>query len=109
MQFLLMPTSLSRTVGNGGVGHAIANSVPMVQCVSVFDKGDIGRRVEYSGLGAYLPDESRTPEAIAAAVQEVLTQPKYKQRASELRAESQTYDPYTIIEKGNFGSILECR
>ncbi|KAK2616164.1 hypothetical protein N8I77_002871 [Diaporthe amygdali] len=85
--------------GYGGVGHAIANAVPMVQCGSVFDKGDIGRRVEYSGLGAYLPDESRTPEAIAAAVQEVLTQPKYKQRASELSAESQSYDPLKIIER----------
>lgn len=84
--------------GFGGVGHAIANSVPMVQCGSVFDKGDIGQRVEHSGLGVYLPDESRTPEAIAAAVQELLTQPKYKQRASELSAESQTYDPFKIIE-----------
>lgn len=89
--------------GFGGVGHAIANSVPMVQCGSVFDKGDIGQRVEYSGLGPYLPDESRTPEAIAAAVQEVLTQPKYKQRASELSAESQTYDPFKIVEREILG------
>lgn len=85
--------------GYGGVGHAIANSVPLVQCGSIFDKADIGRRVEYSGLGVYLPDQSRTPEAIAAAVKEVLAQPKYKQRALELRAESQTYDPFEIVEK----------
>lgn len=85
--------------GYGGVGHAVANSVPLVQCGSIFDKADIGRRVEYSGLGVYLPDGSRTPEAIAAAVQEVSTQPRYKQRALEMRAESQTYDPFQIIEK----------
>lgn len=85
--------------GYGGVGHAIANSVPLVQCGSIFDKADIGRRVEYSGIGVYLPDQSRTPEAIAAAVQDVLAQPKYKQRVSELRAESQTYNPFEIVER----------
>lgn len=85
--------------GYGGVGHAIASSVPLVQCGSVFDKADIGRRVEYSGLGVYLPDESRAPNAIAAAVEEVLAQPKYKQRALELTAESQTHDPFKIVEK----------
>lgn len=85
--------------GYGGVGHAIANCVPLVQCGSIFDKADIGRRVEYSGLGVYLPDQSRTPEAIAGAVQEVLAQPKYKRRALELRSESQTYDPFSIIER----------
>lgn len=85
--------------GYGGVGHAIANSVPLVQCGSIFDKADIGRRVEYSGIGVYLPDQSRTPEAIAAAVQVVLTEPQYKQRVSELRAESLTYDPFEIVER----------
>lgn len=85
--------------GYGGVGHAIANSVPLVQCGSIFDKADIGRRVEYSGIGVYLPDQSRTPEAIAAAVQVVLTEPQYKQRVSELRAESLTYDPFEIVQR----------
>lgn len=85
--------------GFGGVGHAIANAVPMVQCGSVFDKGDIGRRVEYSELGVYLPDEARTPDKIAAAVHEVLTLPKYRQRALELSAECQAYDPYKIMEQ----------
>lgn len=85
--------------GYGGVGHAIANSVPLVQCGSIFDKADIGRRVEYSGLGVYLPDQSRTPEAIAAAVEEVLKKPEYKRRAWELKAESQTYNPFEIVER----------
>lgn len=85
--------------GYGGVGHAIANSVPLVQCGSIFDKADIGRRVEYSGIGVYLPDQSRTPEAIAAAVQDILAQPKYKQRVSKLSAESQTYNPFEIVER----------
>lgn len=89
--------------GYGGVGHAIANSVPLVQCGSIFDKADIGRRVEYSGMGVYLPDQSRTPEAIAAAVQDVLTEPKYRRRASELRAESLTYDPFEIVEREVLG------
>lgn len=89
--------------GFGGVGHAIANAVPMVQCGSVFDKGDIGQRVKHAGLGAYLPDEARTPEAIAAAVQEVWAHPQYKQCALKLSAESQAYDPFQIVEKEVLG------
>ncbi|KAG6357445.1 hypothetical protein INS49_013322 [Diaporthe citri] len=85
--------------GYGGVDYAIANSVPLVQCGSIFGKADIGRRVEYSGLGVYLPDQSRSPEAITAPVEEVWAQPKYKQRALKLRTESQTYYPFKIVEK----------
>lgn len=85
--------------GFGGVGHAIANAVPLVQCGSVFDKADIGRRVEYSGLGVYLPDTARTAAAIAAAVDEVCGRAQYKQRALALRAEARTYDPLKIIEQ----------
>ncbi|KAL1871892.1 hypothetical protein Daus18300_004526 [Diaporthe australafricana] len=84
--------------GYGGLTHAVAQSVPVVQAGNVFDKPDIGRRVEYSGLGVFLPTSPPTPEAVAAAVDEVLAQEKYKKRALSLQAESQGYDPLQIIE-----------
>lgn len=72
-----------------------------MQC-NVYDScSDIGRRVEYSGIDVYLPDQYRTPEAIAAAVQDVLAQPKYKERVSKLNAESQTNNLVEIVEREN--------
>lgn len=84
--------------GYGGLTHAVAQAVPVVQAGDVFDKPDIGRRVEYSGLGVFLANSPPTPEAVAAAVDEVLTQDEYKKRALSLQAESREYDPLQIIE-----------
>lgn len=84
--------------GYGGLTHAVAQAVPVVQAGDVFDKPDIGRRVEYSGLGVFLPTSPPTPEAVAAAVDEVLVQEKYKKRALSLQAQSREYDPLQIIE-----------
>jgi UDP:flavonoid glycosyltransferase YjiC (YdhE family) len=86
--------------GYGGLTHAVAQAVPVVQAGDVFDKPDIGRRVEYSGLGVFLTNSPPTPEDVAAAVDEVLAQDKYKKRALSLQAESREYDPLQIIEDG---------
>lgn len=86
--------------GYGGLTHAVAQAVPVVQAGSVFDKPDIGRRVEYSGLGVFLPDSPPSPEAVSAAVDEVLAEDKYKNRALSLQAESREYGPLQIIENG---------
>lgn len=71
----------------------------MVQSGDKFDKPDIGRRVEYAGLGLYLASIPPSPEAVATAVDKVLGEPKFKQRAVELREEAQKYQPLEIIER----------
>lgn len=86
--------------GYGGLTHAVAQAVPVVQAGDVFDKPDIGRRVEYSGLGVFLANSPPTPEAVATAVKEVLAEDKYKKRALSLQAKSREYDPLQIIEDG---------
>ncbi|KAG8165252.1 hypothetical protein KVR01_005527 [Diaporthe batatas] len=86
--------------GYGGLTHAVAQAVPVVQAGDVFDKPDIGRRVEYSGLGVFLPKSPPTSEAVAAAVDGVLAQDKYKIRALSLQAEAREYNPLQIIEDG---------
>lgn len=86
--------------GFGALTHAIANAVPLVQSGTVIDKPDIGRRVEYSGLGLYLEKFPPKPEAVRAAVDEILSSgdAKYKKRALELQREAKTYHPLQTIE-----------
>ncbi|POS78116.1 glycosyltransferase [Diaporthe helianthi] len=89
--------------GFGGLSHAIANSVPMVQCGWIVDKPDIGRRVEYSGLGVYIgrEDYPARPEVIKSAVRTILdNEDSYKRRAEELHVESETdYQPLECIKE----------
>lgn len=85
--------------GYGGLTHAVANSVPVIQTGFNMDKADIGRRVEYSGLGIYLEGKVG-PKDVCKAVEEMLL--KYqslKNRALALREESKEYEPLAILEK----------
>jgi len=42
---------------------------------------------------------SATPEAILGAVDEIMSNPKYKKRAKELEAEMATFDPMSILAR----------
>lgn len=85
--------------GYGGLTHAIANAVPMIQNGNEFDKADIGRRVEYAGLGVYLGGPPPTPTDVETAVNTMLIDDKYKRRAEELRTEAEAQRPLEIIER----------
>lgn len=85
--------------GYGGLTHAIANGVPMLQNGNDFDKADIGRRIEYSGLGIYLGGPPPTPDAVAEAVNELLMNDTYKRRARELRVEAEAQRPLEVVER----------
>ncbi|CAI0644903.1 unnamed protein product [Colletotrichum noveboracense] len=84
--------------GYGGFQHAVSNGVPMVQAGNTFDKPDIGRRIEWSGLGVFLEDSPVTVEAVGKALTEVLATDTYKTRAEELRTEAGTFDPLKKVE-----------
>lgn len=92
--------------GYGGLTHAVANGVPLIQAGDKLDKADIGRRVEYSGLGLYVggsdPGEGRLmdPEVITAAVDKVFGDfGRFKKRALEMRDEAMGYQPLEILER----------
>lgn len=87
--------------GYGGLAHAIGHGVPMVQNGNDFDKADIGRRIEYAGLGMYLGGVAAAPRPgdVAEAVDEVLGNPKYKLRAAELRAQAEGEAPLEAVER----------
>lgn len=89
--------------GYGGLTHAVANSVPLVQAGMYLDKADIGRRVEYSGAGVYLEGKVG-PKDVSGAVDKILQKyQSFKDRAIELNAESKMYQPLQILEEEILG------
>lgn len=89
--------------GYGGLTHAVANSVPLIQTGRLLDKADIGRRVEYSGLGVYLEGKI-SPEDVSGAVDKILKNYQvFKDRAVGLKEESGNYQPLEILEQEILG------
>lgn len=87
-------------VTNGGYGafqHAISNGTPLIVGGGTEDKPEVAARAEFAGLGFNLRTGTPTPEALLSAVDEVIMNPKYKERALELEAEMATYDPMTVV------------
>lgn len=89
--------------GYGGLTHAVANSVPLIQTGRLLDKADIGRRVEYSGLGVYLEGKI-DPGDVSGAVDTILQNYQdFKDRAIKLKEESGEYQPLEILEREILG------
>jgi len=88
-------------VTNGGYGsfqNAIARGVPLVVApIAINDKRDIAARIKWSGTGINLGMENITPERVRAAVAEIFSDPKYKKRVLEIKAEIEEHDPMAII------------
>lgn len=89
-------------VSNGSYGvfsHCVAHGVPMVLSGYTEDKGTLGMRAQYAGFAINLGMEQQTPEAFAKGVDTVLTNPKYKTRAMQLRAEAEEFDALGTVER----------
>lgn len=88
-------------VCNGGYGsltHTVINGVPQVLSGVTEDKLEVGIRAEKAGLAVNLGVRTPTPEQVAKAVDAVLSDPRYKEVALELKAENDGYDTFAIIE-----------
>ncbi|CZR69745.1 related to N-glycosyltransferase [Phialocephala subalpina] len=89
-------------VTNGGYGafqHAVGNGVPLVFGGTTEDKFEIAARAEWAGVAVNLKTSAPTPEAVLAAVDEIISGPKYKERSLVLEAEMATFDPMEIVMK----------
>lgn len=76
-------------VSNGGFGSvqlAIAHGVPMVVAGTSEDKKEVTAHVGWSGTGVNLRTGRPTPKAIADAVDRVLREPKFRERAVAMSA-----------------------
>ncbi|KAK4187784.1 hypothetical protein QBC35DRAFT_497922 [Podospora australis] len=86
--------------GFGGFVHCVINGVPMIAAGLTEDKCEVSARVEYTGAGLNLRTGRPTPQAVAAAVDEILRSgDKYKARAKELAAQMGERNPLQVVEE----------
>lgn len=91
--FLSYPELLPRTAvmltngGYGGVQMALGHGVPLIVAGTTEDKPEVAARVAWSGAGLNLKTSTPTPEAVRAAVREILGNPRYRERAKALARE----------------------
>jgi UDP:flavonoid glycosyltransferase YjiC (YdhE family) len=78
--------------GYGTVNQALSYGVPVVGAGLSEDKPDVNARVAWSGVGIDLQTNTPGPEALHAAVRQVLGEPQYRLRAKVLAAEFATLD-----------------
>jgi UDP:flavonoid glycosyltransferase YjiC (YdhE family) len=69
------------TGGQATIMSALAVGVPLVIVPTTWDKPDNARRVMEAGVGVRVNPRKSTPENIRAAVDEVLTDPRYRTNA----------------------------
>jgi UDP:flavonoid glycosyltransferase YjiC (YdhE family) len=73
--------------GYGGLHFALGHGVPIVVAGDTEDKMETTRRVEWSGVGVNLRTGKPTEAQIGAAVERVLSERRFRERALALRAE----------------------
>jgi MGT family glycosyltransferase len=97
-QFIAYPQLLPQVdvmITNGGfqgVQAALAHGIPLITAGRTEEKPEIGARVAWSGVGIDLKTQTPKPAQIRQAVQEILANPQYRDRAKILQAEIATYD-----------------
>jgi len=73
--------------GYGGVTIALAHGVPVISGGTTEDKPEVSNRVAYSGVGINLRTATPTPDQIRAAVQKLLADTSYREKAKQMQAE----------------------
>ncbi|SFD73884.1 glycosyltransferase, MGT family [Paenibacillus catalpae] len=91
-QFLPKVDIMVTNGGYGGVQYALSHGIPLVVAGDTEDKPEIGQRVSWSGVGINLHTGNPSAEQVHQAVQEILSNGKYRARAQELEAEFANYD-----------------
>jgi len=90
---LLMP-HVDVMVTNGGYGGtqmALAHGIPLVVAGETEDKMEVAARVEWTGAGINLHKKRPAPEEVRKAVNEVLTNPRYRENAERIQADFTKY------------------
>lgn len=91
---LIMP-EIDLLITNGGYGTvnmAVSHGIPVISAGLTEDKEEVSAHVQWSGAGIDLRTNQATPEAIKQAVDEVFTQPGYRERALLLSLEFASHD-----------------
>jgi UDP:flavonoid glycosyltransferase YjiC (YdhE family) len=85
--------------GFGGVQQALRLGVPLVLAGLTEDKMEVNARAAWSGAAINLATQRPDAADIAKAVETVLTERSYRDRAVALAGEYARHDPFTTIEQ----------
>ena len=78
--------------GYTGVTIALHHGVPIVQAGDTEEKGEIGARIEWSGVGVRLGTTNPSDDAVGTAVRRVLANPTFRDAAGAVAAEMTEHD-----------------
>ena len=78
--------------GYGTVNMAISHGIPVISAGLTEDKEEVSAHVQWSGAGIDLRTNQPTAEAIQHAVDEIYTQPHYREHAERLGLEFASHD-----------------
>ncbi|MFF2371529.1 glycosyltransferase [Agromyces sp. NPDC058110] len=97
---LLMPKTdvFVTNAGYGGAQFALSHGVPIVAAGDTEDKPEVSMRVEWSGVGVNLRTGTPTAEAVRDAVDLVLADRSFTDRAKGLADDIAGYDAFGLIE-----------
>ena len=84
--------------GYGGLCHGLTNGVPMVLAGASEDKPEVAMRAEYAGIGLNLRTGQPTELQIRDAVHDILANPRYKNRAMEIKRENEDMKVIDVVE-----------
>ena len=101
LDFAALLPKVDVLVTNGGYGTvqlALRAGVPIVAAGRTEDKAEVGARVAWSGVGIEIPSQRPAAEDLRAAVDRVLSEPSYRERAAAIAADMAAIDtPVTIL------------
>lgn len=93
--------------GYNGVQQALSFGVPVISGGSTEDKPFVSARIAWSGAGINLHTGTPTAEQIRAAVDAILADRKYRERAKELAKSFANYDSLATTSKIVESTIAE--
>ncbi|RYP45040.1 hypothetical protein DL768_008555 [Monosporascus sp. mg162] len=91
--------------GYGGVRASLAHGTPLVVAGDSEDKPEMCAIAEWAGVAVNLRTGNPTSEALRAGVDKVLSDPKYKEAAQRIQAETVASDPIRVIAE-NIDEVL---
>ncbi|CAM3232727.1 MULTISPECIES: glycosyltransferase [Methylobacterium] len=102
LDFAVLLPKVDVLVTNGGYGTvqlALQAGVPIVAAGRTEDKAEVGARVAWSGVGIEIPSQRPEARDLRAAVDRVLTEPSFAERARAIAADMAAIDtPAAILE-----------
>ncbi|KAJ3545246.1 hypothetical protein NM208_g2605 [Fusarium decemcellulare] len=85
------------TGGYGAFQRALTNGTPLVISATTEDKPEVAARAEWAGVAVNLRTSNASTKQLEQAIDEVISNGKYKARAVEIQAEIAKSDPVGVI------------